>query len=356
MPEQGFQERTERATPRKREQAREKGQVARSADVSSVCVLLAGVLALYFFSHHLYRGLAAVIRSGLSFDRITEFSSAGCLQLCSTVLLRFLVMLLPVMGAVFLAALAANLIQVGFHLSGQALAPRLDKLSVSKGFGRLFSLRSLVELVKSLLKLGIVGGVAYLAVKGQSAGLLSLYDMSPNAITAFILGAALKLFLWVGLIMALVAALDYGFQRWKFEQELKMTKQEVKEEAKQAEGDPQIKARIRSIQQQAARKRMMQALPQADVVVTNPTHLAVAIKYDPLSMGAPQVVAKGAGAVAARIRQLAAGYGIPVVENKALARNLYKTVEPGREIPSELYRAVAELLAYVYRLKGNARR
>jgi flagellar biosynthetic protein FlhB len=356
MPEQGFQERTERATPRKREQAREKGQVARSADISSVCVLLAGVLALYFFSHHLYRGLAAAIRSGLSFDRITEFSSAGCLQLCSTVLLRFLVMLLPVMGAVFLAALAANLIQVGFHLSGQALAPRLDKLSVSKGFGRLFSLRSLVELVKSLLKLGIVGGVAYLAVKGQSAGLLSLYDMSPNAITAFILGAALKLFLWVGLIMALVAALDYGFQRWKFEQELKMTKQEVNEEAKQAEGDPQIKARIRSIQQQAARKRMMQALPQADVVVTNPTHLAVAIKYDPLSMGAPQVVAKGAGAVAARIRQLAAGYGIPVVENKALARNLYKTVEPGREIPSELYRAVAELLAYVYRLKGNARR
>ena len=356
MPEQGFQERTERATPRKREQAREKGQVARSADISSVCVLLAGVLALYFFSHHLYRGLAAVIRSGLSFDRVTEFSSAGCLQLCSTVLLRFLVMLLPVMGAVFLAALAANLAQVGFHLSGQALAPKLDKLSVSKGFGRLFSLRSLVELVKSLLKLGIVGGVAYLAVKGQSAGLLSLYDMSPNAITAFILGAALKLFLWVGLIMALVAALDYGFQRWKFEQELKMTKQEVKEEAKQAEGDPQIKARIRSIQQQAARKRMMQALPQADVVVTNPTHLAVAIKYDPLSMGAPQVVAKGAGAVAARIRQLAAGYGIPVVENKALARNLYKTVEPGREIPFELYRAVAELLAYVYRLKGNARR
>ena len=142
MPEQGFQERTERATPRKREQAREKGQVARSADISSVCVLLAGVLALYFFSHHLYRGLAAVIRSGLSFDRITEFSSAGCLQLCSTVLLRFLVMLLPVMGAVFLAALAANLIQVGFHLSGQALTPKLDKLSVSKGFGRLFSLRS----------------------------------------------------------------------------------------------------------------------------------------------------------------------------------------------------------------------
>ncbi|MGD8959236.1 MAG: EscU/YscU/HrcU family type III secretion system export apparatus switch protein, partial [Desulfobacteraceae bacterium] len=214
----------------------------------------------------------------------------------------------------------------------------------------------LVELVKSLLKLGIIGGVGYLAVEGQSAGMLSLYDMSPNAITVFILGAALRLFLWVGVIMALVAALDYGFQRWKFEQDLKMTKQEVKEEAKQAEGDPQIKARIRSIQQQAARKRMMQALPQADVVVTNPTQLAVAIKYDPLSMGAPQVVAKGAGLVAARIRQLADGYGIPVVENKALARNLYKTVEPGREIPSELYRAVAELLAYVYRLKGKSSR
>ena len=330
--------------------------MARSADISSVCVLLAGVLALYFFSPHLYRGLASVIRSSLSFDQISEFSSAGCLQLCSTVLLRFLVILLPVMGAAFLAALAGNLIQVGFHLSSQALAPKLDKLSVSKGFGRLFSLRSLVELLKSLLKLGIVGGVAYLTVKGESAGLLTLYDMSPNAITAFILHAALKLFLWVGLIMALVAALDYGFQRWKFEQELKMTKQEVKEEAKQAEGDPQIKARIRSIQQQAARKRMMQALPQADVVVTNPTQLAVAIKYDPLRMGAPQVVAKGAGPVAARIRQLAGGYGIPVVENKALARNLYKTVEPGREIPSELYRAVAELLAYVYKLKGKSGR
>ncbi len=356
MAEQDFQERTEKATPRKREQAREKGQVARSVDIPAVCVLLGGVLTLYFFGHHLYQGLAGVIRSSLSFEQIPEFSTTACLHFCSTVLLRFIVILLPVMGAAFLAALVANLIQVGFHPSSQALVPKLDKLSVSKGFGRLFSLRSLVELVKSILKLGIIGGVAYLSVKSESAGMLTLYDMSLDAITAFILQAAFRLFLWVALIMGLVAALDYGFQRWKFEQDLKMTKQEVKEEAKQAEGDPQIKARIRSIQQQAARKRMMQALPQADVVVTNPTHLAVAIKYDPLSMGAPQVVAKGAGTVADRIRELAGSYGIPLVENKALARNLYKTVEPGREIPSELYRAVAELLAYVYKLKGKSSR
>ena len=354
MAEQGFQERTEKATPRKREQAREKGQVARSAEIPSVLVLLAGVLVIYFFGHYLYQGLAGVIRSALDFGQLPEFSTAVCLNFCSAVLLRFLLIMLPVMGAVFLAALAANLIQVGFHVSGEALMPKLDKLSVIKGLGRPVSMRSLVELVKSILKLAIICIVAYLAVKSETAGMLTLYDMSLNAIMAFILHAAFKLFLWVALIMALVAALDYGFQRWKFEQELKMTKQEVKEEAKQAEGDPQVKARIRSIQQQAARKRMMQALPQADVVVTNPTHLAVAIKYDPLTMGAPQVVAKGAGTVAARIRELAGGYGIPVVENKSLARNLYKTVEPGREIPSELYRAVAELLAYVYKLKGKS--
>jgi flagellar biosynthetic protein FlhB len=265
----------------------------------------------------------------------------------------FLVFVLPVMGAVFIAAFIANYVQVGFQLSGKAITPKLSKFNIVKGVGRLFSLRSLVELAKTVLKLTIIGTVAYFAVKGEVADILKLYNEDVPYIFLFILKGFLKIFIWVLIVMIVVAVADYFYQKWQHEKDLKMTKQEVKEEHKETEGDPQVKSRIRSLQQQAARKRMMSSVPDADVVVTNPTHLAVAIQYDPLKMNAPKVVAKGAGLVAKRIREIAKEHHIPVVENKELARNLYKTIDIGETIGTEFFKGVAELLAYVYKLKGK---
>jgi flagellar biosynthetic protein FlhB len=190
-------------------------------------------------------------------------------------------------------------------------------------------------------------------VKNEVERIPFLYHQTTEAILIYMCKVSFKIFIWTISIMVIMAILDYLFQRWQFEEQIKMTKQEVKDESKQAEGDPQVKARIGSLQQQAARRRMMQDIPKADVVVTNPTHLALAIKYDALSMNAPKILAKGAGAVAERIKNVAKENDIPVVEDKELAQNLYKTVEIGDEIPVTLFKAVAELLAYVYRLKGK---
>ncbi|MBW2153626.1 MAG: EscU/YscU/HrcU family type III secretion system export apparatus switch protein, partial [Deltaproteobacteria bacterium] len=208
-------------------------------------------------------------------------------------------------------------------------------------------------LIKAVLKLLIIGSVAFVVIREESERFPLLYRLDIPLILIFILKAAFKIFIVVLLIMLVIAALDFAFQKWQFEKQLKMTKQEVKEEQKQTEGDPQVRSRIRSIQYQVARRRMMQQVPQADVVVTNPTHLALAIRYDPGVMAAPEVVAKGAGLVAERIKEVASINGIPVVENKKLAQNLYRLVKIGEPIPVQLYQAVAEVLAYVYKLKGK---
>jgi flagellar biosynthesis protein FlhB len=293
------------------------------------------------------------LHENLSFKTIPHFDIEYCITLIHKNVSHFFSLILPVMGAVFVTAFAANMFQVGFEISTKAITPKLDKINIIKGFGRLFSLKSLMELIKSLLKLTVIGVVAYFVISGEMHELKKLHNAAVSYIFIFLLRGVFKIFIWVILIMIIVAIIDYSYQKWQFEKDLRMTKQEVKEEHKETEGDPQVKSRIRSIQIQAARKRMMQQIPTADVVVTNPTHLAIAIKYDPLAMAAPQVVAKGAGYVAERIKALASEHHIPVVENKELARNLYKLIEVGEQIPSEFFRAVAELLAYVYKLKGK---
>lgn len=353
MAEESFQEKTEQATPRKREKTREEGQVAKSMEVVSVTVLLAGASALYVSALFFHNEILTLMRSGFSFDSIPDMNPASGLALVYDYSGKFFLIVFPFMAVVVVAALAMNFFQVGFEVSWKAVKPRFDKLDVIKGFGRLFSLKALAELVKSILKLVIIYLVAWYILSGQAQDIFTLYDASVAQILIYILKTSFKLLIWVTAIMAVLAALDYGFQKWQFEKQIRMTRQEIKEEFKQTEGDPQIKSRIRSIQIQAARKRMMKQVPEADVVVTNPTHLAIAITYKPLEMAAPKVVAKGAGYVAERIKKIAAEHHIPVVENKELARNLYKTVEAGEQIPSELYKAVAELLAYVYKLKGK---
>jgi len=351
MAEESFQEKTERATPRRRQKAREEGQVAKSSEIASVAVLLVGISVLFVFGAYFYPKLEQVVQRVARFQEIPVFDQQFCIFLLRRSVAYFLMFVLPLMGAVFLAAFVANYAQVGFQMSGKPIVPKLSKFDIVKGFGRLLSLRSLVELAKSVLKLGVIGTVAYFAVRGEIEDLLKLYNADVAYIFLFILKGFLKIFIWVLIVMIVVAVADYSYQKWQFEKDLRMTKQEVKEEHKESEGDPQVKSRIRSIQMQAARKRMMRAVPDADVVVTNPTHLAVAIRYDPAKMNAPIVVAKGAGLVAERIRKIAGEHHIPVVENKELARNLYKTIEVGETIGSEFYKGVAELLAYVYKLK-----
>jgi flagellar biosynthetic protein FlhB len=237
-------------------------------------------------------------------------------------------------------------------MSTEAIAPKLNKLSPISGMKRLVSIKALVELAKSIIKLLFIGTIAYLLVKSDMEAFPVLIHQEVGQILVFIARVSLKISFFVCLALVVLAVLDFLYQRWQHEKDLKMTKQEVKDEQKQTFGDPKVKSRIRSMQMEMARRRMMEAVPEADVVITNPTHLAIAIKFDAEEMIAPQVLAKGAGHVAQRIKEIASENQIPLVEDKPLAQALYKMVELGDYIPAELYRAVAEVLAYVYRLKG----
>jgi flagellar biosynthetic protein FlhB len=263
--------------------------------------------------------------------------------------------LAPILLVVLAAGVAGNLVQVGLLFTAEPFIPKLSNFDPISGISKLVSLKSFVELAKSIVKLLIVGSVAFLTLWGELENLPGLIYMSVGDILSFICSRSLKIVFYSALVLIVLAALDYAFVLWKHEQDLKMTKQEVKDERKSREGDPAVKGRIRKVQIETARKRMMEAVPTADVVVTNPTRLAIALKYDGEKMAAPKVIAKGAGFIAERIKEIAEKNGIPIVENKPLAKSLYKAVEIGETIPVNLYKAVAEILAYVYRLRGNKR-
>jgi len=265
----------------------------------------------------------------------------------------FFLMCLPVFAAVFVVALISNIAQVGFNVSWKAIEPKLSKLNPINGFKQKFTSRAVIEFVKSLVKIAVISLVCYLATKDELLNVLNLYENSTAQILLFLFIKSFWIVIKVCIVMALVAILDYAFQKWKFLEDQKMTQKEVKDERKQTEGDPAVKSKIRQLQMAAARKRMMAEVPEADVVVTNPTHLAVALQYDKEKMDAPTVVAKGAGAVAANIKKIARENDVPIVEDKPLARNLYKAVDIDGQVPFEYYQAVAELLAYVYGLKNG---
>jgi len=355
LAEGDFQDKTEKATSKKRSDAREKGQVAKSREVASVAVLLTGLSTLYLFGSFIYSHITSVMQESFSMIARPSLGMTDFLMLNHDMVQRFIIIMAPMMIAVFLVAILSNVAQIGWLFTWEPLIPKPSKVSPIKGIGRLFSKQSLMELFKSMAKLTLVGLVVYWTVKGEMARFVSLGEMEVSSIALYIVRIILKIFLRVSIAMIFLAALDYAFQKWQFEQKLKMTKQEVKEELKQSEGDPLIKSRIRRVQQEMARRRMMQEVPKADVIVTNPVHLALALRYDSGVMNAPQVVAKGAGALAEKIRALAKEHHIPIVEDKELARRLYEVVEIGREIPSVFYHAVAEVLTYVYKIKGKVR-
>lgn len=353
MAESDFQEKTEKATPKKRADARKKGRVAKSREINSLGVLLGGLTTLCLFGSFMYQNITLVMRRGFSMVQrpVLDFTEMGIL--CERSVIDFFWIVLPVMTAVVTISVLSNILQVGFMFSWESLKPKPERFNVIKGIGRLVSKQSLMELFKSVSKLVIVGVIAYWTVKGEMDELKGLGRIEVGAIGLYILKVILKVFLRVCVVMILLAAIDFGFQKWQFEQQLKMTKQEVKEEFKHTEGDPLIKSRIKKVQMEIARRRMMQNVSKADVVVTNPQHLAVAIEYDRATMSAPRVIAKGAELLAQKIKSLAREHDVPVIENKALAQSLYKNVDVGEEVPIDFYQAVAEVLAYVYKMKGN---
>jgi flagellar biosynthetic protein FlhB len=353
MAEESFEEKTEQPTPKKRQELKEKGEVAKSKELPSVAVLLAALISLSLFGSFMYNHVQIIMKEAFSLPSIHNFNIPEFLKFAQNIIGRFIILLSPVFAAIFITAILSNIMQVGFILSGESITPKLSKISPIKGIERLFSKQAFMEFMKSLLKLIIVSGVAFLTVKGEMNNFALLGDMELNSIFVYILKIFFKIFIRCSLAMIILVVIDYVFQRWEFENRIKMTKQEVKDEFKKSEGDPLIKSRIKSIQMEMARKRMMQDVPDADVVITNPTHLAVALKYDSSTMNAPKLIAKGSRKIAEKIKEIASEHGIPILENKELARNLYSLVDIGQEIPPALYQTVAELLAYIYRLKSN---
>jgi flagellar biosynthetic protein FlhB len=352
MPPFGDQERTEQATPKRRQEAREKGQVAKSRELCSVAVLLACLMALYFGRGKMLNQLLDMTRSAFTHLHRLDLTDAAVIHLFQQEVGFLLYITAPVMVMSVAAALFSNYIQIGTLFSAQALTPDLSKLSPLKGAMRLLNLKSLIELLKSILKLIIVATVAFFSIKAEIHRIFPLATQGVWDIFEFIGSVSFQILLRTCWVLIILAVLDFAYQKWDHEREMRMSKQEVKEEFKQTEGDPLVRARIRSVQREMARRRMMEAVPKADVVITNPTHVAVALEYRK-GMNAPLVTAKGAGLLAERIKEVARKHHVHIVENQPVARLLYKVCEIGMEIPEKLYRAVAEILAHVYRLRGR---
>ncbi len=349
------QEKTEPATPKRREEARKKGQVARTAELGTAVVLLAGFGVLSVWASGAGATLmdlaAHYLGSGLRLE-----PNVGAVQgLFIDLVLGAAMVVAPFAVVALVVGVAAQLVQVGFMATGEGLKPKFERINPIEGAKRLFSRRALVNLLKSLAKIFVVGYIAYVEVR-KALDLLPMLTSAPLVDAVGIVGEiVLRIGLYVGLALLIVAGLDYLFQRLEHERSLRMSRQEVKEELKQTEGDPQLRARIRRRQRELASRRMMQEVPTADVVVTNPVHLAVALRYDQATMDAPIVVAKGAGIVARRIKEIAQEHNVPIVENVTLARSLFDSVELGQPIPVDLYQAVADVLAFVYRMRRRRR-
>jgi len=342
---------TEKPTPRRRSKARLEGSVGKSTELNSAAVLIAASLLLIWFGNYLFSGLERLMSSILRNMGQVEIQT-GTMQTYLYQGMKVLALLLaPLFLGIMAAGVAVNVGQVGFKITPKVAYPKFSRLNPARGFGRLFSVRSLVELGKNILKLLVIGGVVYLTISSQFDKIFSLFRLPIESIGPVVGHMLGRVFLVASLSLIFIGIIDYVYNRYEYEKSLKMTKEEIKEEAKQTEGDPLVKGKIREIMFKTSYSRMMKKVPEADVVITNPVHLAVAIKYDRLKNSAPIVLAKGARKVAERIKAIAEENGIPIIENRPLAQALFKMVNIGQEIPIELYKAVAEVLAYVYRLK-----
>jgi len=352
MAEDQFQERTEKATPRRKEKAREEGKVCRSQELNSAVILCLGAVSIYFLGPLLTSQLKELMTYIFSQAPLMNADNATIITFFSRRVINFFVLLLPILASLMVIAYSVNVLQVGFLFTAKTLEPKFDKLDITKGIKKLFSIRSLVELTRDVIKLTLIAYVGYRAITSELGTFYKLSDNSVSVFAGTMSKIALTTVLELGAVILVLALFDYAFQKYDFEKNIKMSKQDIRDELKDTEGSPQTKGRIRQIQREMSRKRMMQEIPKADVVVTNPTHIAVALKYDHDTMDAPMVVAKGERIIAAKIKEIAIAAGVPVIENRILARALFKMCDIGSYVPAKLYRAVAEVLAYVYRQKG----
>jgi flagellar biosynthesis protein FlhB len=350
------EEKSEAATPKRRTEARRRGQVAKSTDLSSIVGLMGVLMAL-----------SAIV--GASSQVVTQYfgyvfrnldgmqiSTPQVMTQGSMAMLTFGKAMMPLFAVAMVLGIVSNVAQTGLLWATEGLRPDFNRINPLSGAKRFVSARSFVELAKSSFKIGLIGWIAYVTVRGSYPQLVMMTRMEVGQGIALVGELVFRLAFRVVGTLLVIAALDYAYQRYSFEKSLRMTKEEVKQEHKQSEGSPQLKSRVRARQRELAKKRMMQDVPAADVVITNPTHFAVALKYNAEEHTAPRVVAKGQDLMAHKIRELAQHNDVPIVENPPLARALYKQVDIGREVPSELYEAVAEVLAFVYQINEDRRR
>lgn len=344
------QEKTEEATPKRKEEARKKGQVAKSSEINSAFVILSAFFTLKLVGPYIYEELTGLFQFVYSQFSTTDFTINYIYMLFISLSIIFAKAALPVMVSILVISLLINFLQVGFNFTLEPLMPQFNRINPISGFGRLFSKRSLVELLKSILKIVIVGYFIYRFISKEVMDVPRLISADPADSLHTVATMTFDLTFQIGAVMLILAGLDYFYQWWEHNQSIKMSKEEIKQEYKQTEGNPQIKGKIKERQRAMAMQRMMQEVPKADVIVTNPTHFAVALKYE-AGMAAPTVIAKGQDLIAKRLKEIALENRVAIVENKPLARSLYASVDIGDVVPPELYQAVAEVLAYVFRLK-----
>ncbi|MBW7454459.1 flagellar biosynthesis protein FlhB [Paenibacillus sepulcri] len=349
------QEKTERATPKKRDEARQKGQVAKSHELPGAFIMMFIFFSFIMLGGYYKQRLILMFGLMLEQDLLMDVSVGNVISMFSDLIMQGLMLLAPMFAIAIIVALLGNYLQFGFLLTGESLKMDLGKLSPLKGFKNIFSMRSVAEFVKNILKLLVIGLIVYLTLWNERGHILSLARVPVESMFSYVASITIRLGLEIGAVLIILAVFDFLYQKYEHEKSLKMSKQDIKDEHKKSEGDPLIKGKIRERQRRMALQRMMQDVPKADVVITNPTHFAIALQYDSSKMEAPTVVAKGMDFVALRIREAAKEHGVITMENKPLARALYERAEIGETIPADLFQAVAEVLAYVYKLKGRVK-
>lgn len=349
MPEQGFGEKTEEPTPRRRQEARDRGQVPKSADLNAALLLLAALMVLGIAGRGMLGKLKAFMLACFESAFTVEMTLQNVPVLARDVVTVLLGVMAPLIGVLVVMAIVSNIVQSGVLVTAQPLKPKFDKMNPINGLQRIFSRRGLMKLVVNVVKMLIMATIIVVTIREESQALSNAPLAEYEGAVSYGFSAVFTLSIRMAVALLILGILDYGWQYYSHEQELKMTKQEVRDELKRMEGDPLVRDRRRRMQREAAAHRMMQEVPQATVVITNPTHYSVALRYEP-DMSAPQCVAKGVDHNAMRIRAIAEEHAIPLVERPPLARALYAAVEPGQEVPAQYYKAVAEVLAYVYEL------
>ncbi|MBL0319985.1 MAG: flagellar biosynthesis protein FlhB [Alphaproteobacteria bacterium] len=352
--DQDNSDKTEEPTQRRLEEARKKGQIAVSRELGSFLMMLTLSGSVLFLSPWLMHKTSLSLVAFIDHPNAIELSGDGVKKVLVAVLGIFTAILAtPILLAV-LVAIGSSVVQNGFLISYDALAPKLERISLVKGLGRLFSMRSLVELIKGIFKIVLVGAVAYISVRPLLHTIPIMHTLSIEGMLALLKMMTKRMLIGICLVLGFIAIVDFLYQRFEFMKSMRMSRQDIKDELKQSEGDPEIKSRLRALRSERSRKRMMSAVPKADVIITNPTHYAIALQYDRSTMKAPRVVAKGVDIIAAKIREIAKEHDVPIMRNPPLARALYDTVKLDEEIPEKHYHAVAEVISYVYQLKGVA--